>query len=42
MSTSHIEWNNRQLAYRSRKLIWIIAVLVVVIVAWAAWATLER
>ncbi|KFA97909.1 HlyD family type I secretion periplasmic adaptor subunit [Vibrio sp. ER1A] len=42
MSTSHIEWNNRQLAYRSRKLIWIIAVLVVVIVAWAAWATLDE
>lgn len=42
MSTSHIEWSNTQLAYRSRKLIWIIAALFICALLWASWATLEE
>ncbi|WP_234496914.1 HlyD family type I secretion periplasmic adaptor subunit [Vibrio maritimus] len=42
MSTSHIEWSNTQLAYRSRKLIWIIAGLFICALLWASWATLEE
>lgn len=42
MSTSHIEWSNTQLAYRSRKLIWIIASLFICALLWASWATLEE
>lgn len=42
MSSSTIQWSNSRLAYRSRKLIWITALLMVCVIGWASWATLDE
>ena len=40
--SNDIQWTNNHLAFRSRKLIWLSALLIVSIIGWASWATLEE
>ena len=40
--SNDIQWTNNHLAFRSRKLIWLSALLIVSIIGWATWATLEE
>ncbi|MFA0087215.1 HlyD family type I secretion periplasmic adaptor subunit [Vibrio sp. 10N.261.51.F12] len=40
--SSAVRWSNNNIAYRSRKLIWLVGLLTALIVAWASWATLDE
>ncbi|MDR9828083.1 HlyD family type I secretion periplasmic adaptor subunit [Vibrio sp. FNV 38] len=40
--SQQVAWSNYTQAQRSRKMVWIIAMLVVAIIAWASWATLDE
>lgn len=40
--SQQIAWSNYQHAQRSRKIVWIVAVLIACVIAWASWAQLDE